>query len=175
MNNTFELTIIPGRDILQINNARIRFKNFKGEGSMYNAEGDRNFSLVIPDEDVKEALESNVNEFGKGWNVKIRPPRNEEEDALMHLKVNVKYTERSAPNVYLVSGKNRVKLTEETIGMLDDIRIEKVDLDIRPYDGESRFGPFRAAYLQSMKVYQDLTGDRFASEFEDERFYDDEE
>lgn len=168
--NVFELTIAP-RDLLQINNARICYKNFSGVGSMYNAEGDRNFSLIIPDEEVKEALENNVNEYGTGWNVKIRAPRTEEESPFMHMKVTVKYTERSQPNVYLVSGKNRVRLTEETIGMLDDIRIEKVDLDIRPYDGESRFGPFRAAYLQSMKVYQDLSGDRFAPEFDE--YYED--
>ena len=160
-----ELTIVPGRDLLQISGARIRFKNFSGAGSIYNNEGERNFSLIIPDEEMAEILRENKNDLGAGWNVKIKVPENG--DPYIHMKVNVKYTERSQPNVYLVSGSNMVKLNEQTIGMLDDIRIEKVDLDIRPYDGESRFGPFRAAYLQSMKVYQDLTGDRFASEYED--------
>ena len=165
-----ELTIVPGKDLLQIDDARICFRNFKGEGSMYNNEGDRNFSLVIPDEEIAEALRDNKNEFGAGWNVKIRAPREEGEGPFMHMPVKVKYTERSKPRVYLISGRNRVELTEDTIGMLDDINIKSIDLDIRPYDGESRFGPHRTAYLQSMYVTQDLDSDRFA-----QRFHDDEE
>ena len=34
------------------------------------------------------------------------------------------------------------------------IHIACVDLDIRPYDGESTYGPFRSAYLQAMYVQQ---------------------
>lgn len=162
-----ELTIVPKRDLLQIDDARICFRNFKGVGSMYNADGDRNFSLIIPNEEVADILRNNVNEYGAGWNVKIRAPREEGEEPFMHMKVKVSYSERSQPNVYLVSRGNQVKLTKKTIGMLDDIRIASVDLDIRPYDGESRFGPHRTAYLQSMRVYQDLSGDRFAPENDD--------
>ena len=159
------LTFAP-KGILQIDDARICFRNFKGEGSMYNNEGDRNFSLVIPDEEIAEALKNDKNEFGAGWNVKIRAPREEGEAPFMHLPVKVKYTDRSGPKVYLISGKNRVQLDEDTIGMLDDIDIKSVDLDIRPYDGEGRFGAFRAAYLQSIYVTQEV--DRFAARFAEE-------
>ena len=86
----------------------------------------------------------------------------------MHLPVKVKYTERSGPKVFLISGNNRVRLTEETIGMLDHIDIKSVDMDIRPYDGEGRFGPFRAAYLQSIYVTQEV--DRFEARFAEEEF-----
>ena len=37
-----------------------------------------------------------------------------------------------------------------------DIDISCVDLDIRPYDGESTYGPFRSAYLQTMYVTQEI-------------------
>lgn len=160
-----ELTFAP-KGILEIDDARICFRNFRGEGSLYNNEGDRNFSLVIPDEEIAEALMNDKNEFGVGWNVKIRAPREEGEAPFMHLPVKVKYTERSGPRVYLISGKNRVELNEDTIGMLDDIDIKSVDMNIRPYDGEGRFGPFRSAYLQSIYVVQNV--DRFAARFSEE-------
>lgn len=152
--------------LVQIDDARICFRNFRGEGSMYNNEGNRNFSVVIPDDEIAEALINDKNEFGVGWNVKIRAPREEGDAPFRHLKVNVKYTDRSAPNVYLISGRNKVELNEDTIGMLDDIDIKSVDLDIRPYDDESRFGPFRSAYLQAMYVTQEI--DRFAARFAEE-------
>lgn len=162
-----ELTFAP-RGILQIDDARLCFKNFRGEGDMYNREGDRNFSLIIPDGEIAEALQNDLNEYGVGWNVKIRAPKEEGDAPFMYMKVKVSYTERSQPRVYLVSGRNRVELNEDTISMLDDIDIAHVDLDIRPYDGDSRFGPHRTAYLQSMVVTQNV--DRFARRFAEEEY-----
>lgn len=162
-----EITFAP-RGILQIDDARLCFRNFSGKGDMYNDEGDRNFSVIIPNEEIAEALQNDVNRYGAGWNVKIRAPKVEGEAPFRHLPVKVKYTERSGPRIYLVSGKNRVELNEETIGMIDDIDIKSVDLDIRPFDGEGRFGPFRAAYLQSMYITQNV--DRFAARFAEEEY-----
>lgn len=167
-----EVHFIPNQrrdktQLLQINNASLRYRNFKGEKRDFNNEGDRNFSVYIPTDEIAEALRNDVNEFGVGWKVKIRAPRNEEDVPMLHMPVKVKYTDRSAPKVYLRSGDNCVELNENTIGMLDDIRIAYCDLDIRPYDGEGRFGPHRTAYLQSIWVVQDLTGDRFASRMRD--------
>ena len=77
------------------------------------------------------------------------------------MQVNVKYTDRSAPKVYLISGDSQIELNEDTVGMIDDIDIRSVDLDIRPYDGEARGQAFRSAYLQSIWVVQEV--DRFAA------------
>lgn len=160
-----EVTFAP-RSILQIDDARICFRNFRGEGSMYNNEGDRNFAVVIPNEEIADALKNDVNKFGVGWNVKIKAPREEGDAPFMYLPVKVRYTDRSAPAIYLTSGKNKVKLTEETIGMLDDIELARVDLDIRPYDSESRFGQHRTAYLKALYAVQNV--DRFADRFAEE-------
>ena len=159
-----ELIIAP-RDILQIDDARIVFRNFEGRPDEYTREGDRSFSLVIPNQEIADRLINNKNEFGVGWNVKIKAPKTPDESPYMHLKVKVKFNDRG-PNIWLHSGKNVRQLTEGTVFMLDSIDIEKVDLDIRPYDGESRFGPHRTAYLQGMRVYQKL--DRFASQYAEE-------
>ena len=49
------LTFAP-RGILQIDNARITYKNFAGRGDKFNREGDRNFALIIPTTEFCDAL-----------------------------------------------------------------------------------------------------------------------
>lgn len=161
-----ELIIAP-RDILQIDDARIIFRNFEGRPDEYTREGDRSFSLVIPNQEIAERLQNNKNKYGVGWNVKIKAPRTPDESPYMHMKVKVKFNDRG-PTVWLHSGSNIRQLTEDTIDMLDKIDIDKVDLDIRPYDDVGRFGPFRSAYLQGMRVYQKL--DRFAAQMAEEEY-----
>lgn len=160
-----ELTFAP-KNILEINDARIIFRNFRGEGSMYNDEGNRNFAVVIPNEEIKDALINDTNQYGVGWNVRIKPPRMDGEEPYMYLTVKVKYSDRSKPKAYLITNGRKKELTEETIHILDDIDIRSVDLDIRAYDGESKFGPFRAAYLQAIYVVQEV--DRFKARFAEE-------
>ena len=144
------------KDILQIDDARIIFKNFEGRGDKFNREGDRNFSLLIEDPDTADALAE------RGWNVKIKPGRDEDEEPFMRLPVKVKFTEYG-PNVYLRTGDRVNKLDEESIGCLDNIDIESVSMDIRPYDWEVNGRTGRTAYLQSMEVVQRI--DRFAARY----------
>ena len=147
------------KGILQIDDARIIYRNFSGAPSKFNREGDRNFSVIIPDEEQSQAL------IKEGWNVKIKPPREEGDSPFMHLPVKVKFNDRG-PNVYLVTGDRMNKLDEETVGLLDDVDILRVDLDIRPYDWDVNGKTGRTAYLQSIKVVQQV--DRFAADrFED--------
>ena len=153
-----ELTFAP-RGILQIDDARIIYRNFSGEPSKYNRAGDRNFAVIIPDPDLADKLASD------GWNVKIKPPREEGDDPFMYLPVKVKFNERG-PIVYLKTGKNMVKLDEESIDCLDHVDILGVDLDIRPYDWNVSDKTGRTAYLQTICVTQDV--DRFAARYAEE-------
>lgn len=146
---------------LEINEARILWPNFEGRGDRFNKQGDRNFHLVIPDQEIADALMNDTNQYGDGWNVKIKR-RDDGEAPFMHMMVKVKFNGRG-PNVYLVSGNKQVRLNEDTIKCLDDIDILYADMDIRPYDGEMPNGQtFRSAYLSAMRVYQRV--DRFAND-----------
>lgn len=153
-----EITFAP-RDILQIDDARIVYRNFSGTGSKFNREGDRNFAVVIPDQDMADEL------VNRGWNVKIKPPRDEDDAPFMFLPVKIKFNERG-PKVYLQSGEKTVELDEEGIDCLDDVDILGVDLDIRPYDWEVNGKQGRTAYLQSIHVVQEI--DRFAARMQQE-------
>ena len=144
------------KGILQIDDAKIIFKNFEGRGDKFNRAGDRNFSLLIEDPNTADAL------VKEGWNVKIKPGRDEDEEPFMRLPVKVKFTEYG-PNVYLRTGDRVNKLNEESISCLDDIDIESVNMDIRPYDWEVNGRTGRTAYLQSMEVIQRI--DRFSARY----------
>lgn len=156
-----EITFAP-KGILQIDDARIIYRNFAGAGSKFNREGDRNFAVIIPDQEAADAL------IAEGWNVKIKPPREDGDDPFMYLPVKIKFNDRG-PACYLATGRNLARLNEDTIACLDDVDILSVDLDIRPYDWgpigpDQKYG--RTAYLQGIKVIQEV--DRFAARFAEE-------
>lgn len=151
------ITYAP-RGILQIDDARIVYRNFRGEGSKFNREGDRNFAVVIPNQEIADDL------IEAGWNVKIKPPRDEDDTPFMYLPVKIKFSERG-PHIYLVTGRAQNKLDEDSVSIIDDIDIVSVDMDIRPYDWSVNEKKGRTAYLQSMRITQDT--DRFAAAYMD--------
>lgn len=157
------LTFAP-KGILQIDDATLIYKNFTGRGDKFNREGDRNFAVRIFDTEIADALIADTNKYGEGWNVKIKPPREEGDDPFMYLPVKVKFTARG-PRVVLIVGDRKVELDEESIACLDDIEIERVDLDIRPYDDQLPSGKaFRSAYVDKLYVTQRM--DRFVERYE---------
>lgn len=160
-----ELEILANGN-LRIDDARIIFRNFSGAPTKFNSKGgSRDFALVIPNEEIYDALLRDKNSGGVAWNVK-KLDTQDDQDPLMFLKVRVNFDGFRPPNVYLKTDGKKVKLDEESIDILDQVEIQRVDLDIRPFDGDVNGKPFRSAYLQSMCVTQDIT-DRFADHYED--------
>ena len=151
MNISFE------RGILQIEDARIIYRNFAGIGSKYNREGDRNFAVIIPNQEIADEL------IADGWAVKIKPPRDDDDSPFMYLPVKVKFNNRG-PAADVKSGNSVQRLNEDTIGMLDEIDIQSVDMDLRAYDWEVNGKTGRSAYLQAINVIQNI--DRFGAQYQ---------
>lgn len=149
------------RGIIEIDEARVIFRNFSGRGDKYNREGDRNFAVVIDTQEQCDAL------IEAGWNVRIRPSNQNEDEDFMYLPVKIKFNDRG-PACFLVTGGRKNRLTEDSICCLDSIDIAAVDLDIRPYDWEINGKTGRTAYLQGIRVYQDV--DRFTADYAEEEF-----
>lgn len=152
------LTFAP-RGVLQIDDARLVFKNFRGEGGKFNREGERNFAIVIETEEQYQALLNDTNKYGDSWNVRVKDPRDEGDTPFMYLPVKVKFNE-NGPAIHLISGRANTLLTEASVAILDTVDILQVNLDIRPYDGEVNGKTYRSAYLKSIQVIQDI--DRFS-------------
>ena len=150
-------------NILEIEDARIIYRNFAGVGSKFNREGDRNFAVIIPEQEIADEL------IEKGWNVKIKDPRDGYEDPFMFLPVKIKFNGRG-PSAYVESaGGTYTRLSEETIDMLDEIDIASVSMDLRPYDWAVHGKTGRTAYLQAISVVQNV--DRFGARYAaDDRF-----
>ncbi len=147
------------KDILEIEDARIIYRNFEGVASKFNREGDRNFAVIVPNDEIKDIL------VEAGWNVKIKPPRDEDDTPFMFIPVKVKFNNRG-PAAYLRSGETVTRLNEETIGILDEIDIQSVSMDLRPYDWDVNGKTGRTAYLQAINVIQNIDrfGDMYAQE-----------
>lgn len=133
------------QETYMVENARLIFRNFVGKEGMYNRAGQRNFSVIIPEEDVQVLLDNE-------WNVKYTKPKEEGEDPVPYLPVEVSYKNRP-PNVVLITESGRTQLSEEMIETLDYADIRLVDLIVNPYDWSMPSGATgRKAYLKSMFV-----------------------
>lgn len=142
------------KGMLLMDDCMIIYRNFSGTGSKFNREGDKNFAVIISTSEMADEL------VERGWNVKIKPPREEGDEPFMYLPVKVKFNDRG-PKAYLCTGSRENELDEESIAVLDDIDILSVDLDVRPYDWEVNGKTGRTAYLQAIRVTQRI--DRFAA------------
>lgn len=144
-------------DNLRLENVRIIFRNFSGKEGRFNRAGDRNFCVVIDTDEQAQAL------LEAGWNVHIRPPRDEDEEPLRYIPVAVRFG-NIPPRVYLLTRKSKVALTEETIGTLDNAEIRSVDLTLRPYHWEVNGNSGIKAYLKVM--YVTVEEDDFADKYD---------
>lgn len=138
---------------IEVNNAKIIFKNFSGKPGVYNKEGDRNFCLLLPDDAAVDFFRRN------GYSPTVKPSTSEEGEFFRYLKVKLKFNQWG-PTIILKSGDKKTRVDENLVSALDSIRIESVDLDIRPYHWERPNGESgQTAYLSGMTVYQQI--DRF--------------
>lgn len=149
--------IVDNNGKLIIENARILYRNFAGAPTQYNREGDRNFCVFIDDEIIANDLKD------IGWNVKIRKPRDEQDDIAHYIKVNVSYRFR-APNIMLHIGNKVNELYEDTVDLLDNADILTCDLVVNPSHWERQDGSKGiSAYLETMHVV--ARGDYFAEKY----------
>ena len=133
--------------VLRFDNARIIYRNFAGAKTDFNRAGARNFALIIESEELAQSM------IADGWNVKMKPPRDENEDSFYYLPIKVNFNGNGPYVVLSVRGIDTI-LDESNIDKLDKLNIDRIDLDVRAgyYDVNGKKGV--SAYLDGMKVWQ---------------------
>lgn len=148
------------RENVIIENAKIFWKNFSGKESKYNRSGKRNFCVFIDDPDVADALAN------AGWNIRIMPPRDDDEPARKYMQVDVNFeTGKRPPRITMIAGRKKTELDASSVACLDYAEIKNVDLIIRPYNWEVSGKMGVKAYLDRM--YVTIVPDVFATKYSD--------
>lgn len=116
---------------LVVEGGAIIYRNFSGQPTKFNPNGGkRTFALVIPQEVADELVD-------RGWNVKHRPPRDEDEDDMYYTEIVVNMGSEFPPRVNLVTKygekENMTPLTEDNISLLDTSILTNIDMVIHPY------------------------------------------
>ncbi len=149
----FETRVSFNGNIMQVDNAKIRCKNFEGRASKYNHKGDRNFVWIIEDPELADLVAR------EGYTV--RPKETIDGDPYWQVKITVKFNQ-FGPDIWIETSRgHRVEMEPDTVKELDELFFSEFDMVIRPYDWDVNGEKGRSAYLKSCLVVPMKTGSRF--------------
>lgn len=144
--------------VIEIRNAQLIFKNFKGERGKYNRDGLRSFCVKL-EPDVAKVLKRD------GWNIKKLPPYEEGDPEEFYMQVKVVFGKYPPKIVMITSGGQTLIEEESQVGMLDWSQFSKVDVAINPHPWDVNGKQGIAAYLKTL--YVTLIEDEFEAEYRD--------
>lgn len=146
---------------LRIENAKLIFKNFAGNRTDFNAQGSRNFGVLLDDETAERLSED-------GWPVKYLKPREDDPEQYQQpwMKVKVRFN-NYPPIITLINSRGKKKLTEETVDQLDWTIIEKCDLIISPYNYPAMNGRPGGVTGYLKAIYVTIVEDEFEEKYAD--------
>lgn len=140
---------------VKIVGGRMMYRNFSGKAGAYNAEGQRNFCVLLDDELANRMAKD-------GWNVKYLEPRDETEGPQPYIQVKCRF-DNFPPKVVLVTSRGKSIMNDETISNLDYADIKTTDMVITPYEWDMNGKTGITAYLKTLYVV--LEEDEFEAKY----------
>lgn len=136
----------------RVDDAEIFWPNFSGKPTPFKTDTSitrhRSFNVLLDKASAdKLALD--------GWSVKCKAPDEYHDVERCFIEIIVKYRDRKGekvkpPKIVIISSKGQTVITEDTIDMVDDLNIKKVDLIARSYNWSVGEKSGISAYLQTM-------------------------
>lgn len=138
---------IDAKGKFQVDDAKVMWKNFSGNPDDFNENGGkRSFTLVLEEKDGPEDVAAAQALIQFGYNVKERC--SEDEDGMIDpetgnvklwrywtLNIGVGFNKETGagPDVFIIESGNYTKLSENTIGLLDNYKTVNNCIDVYPY------------------------------------------
>lgn len=144
---------------VEIENAQIKwaFSHFDGREDTFNAAGDYNFMIILP-EDVAEKMAAD------GWNIKVMDGYEEGDppEHLLKVKISYKY---EPPKIYLLKNGRKLRADERDLADIRRDTCEQIDVIITP----SRWvhGKNEGITAYTKELYAKIKVSRFAAAYDD--------
>ena len=133
------------------------FSHFDGREDTFNAEGDYNFTMILPD-DVAEKLRA------EGWNVRTMDGYEEGDppEHLLKVKISYKY---EPPKVFLIKGDRKLRAEKRDLADIRRDTCEQIDVIITP----SRWvvGGNSGITAYAKELYAKVKESRFSAKYAD--------
>jgi hypothetical protein len=146
-------------DDIELEDAQIKwaFSHFDGREDTFNAEGDHNFTLILPEETALQLQE-------EGWNIRMLEGYEEGDPPEYTLKVKISYR-FEPPKIYLIKGQRKLRADERDLADITRATCEQIDVIITPSRWVHGQNSGISAYAK--ELYAKVRQSRFAEHYAD--------
>ena len=145
-------------DDIELEDAQIKwgFSHFDGREDTFNAEGDHNFTVILPEETAQALLK-------EGWNIREIEGYEEGDPPEYTLKVKISY-KYEPPKVWLIKGERRIRADERDLADITRGTCEQIDVIITPSRWVHGQNSGISAYVKELyaKIRQSQFAERYA-------------
>lgn len=133
------------------------FSHFDGREDTFNAEGDHNFTIMLPEETAMKLKE-------EGWTIREMEGYEEGDPPEFLLKVKISYR-YEPPKVYLIKGQRKVRADERDLADIRRDTCDRIDVIITPSRWVHGQNTGISAYVK--ELYATVRESRFAAAYAD--------